>query len=158
MKRTLLAAALLVSSVFGVTGCGSDDDVPPVESRVKNSKIDDLGGITQDMGADYGFDEIDDLDMIHYDDEYEDDIDYKDLIEYDDRSDDYLPTLKNDQALKSGFKLDDIEASKDDDTVYNSELVEYEDFMRMYNDSSEDIIQYEPDGVSEIFAPYIKIG
>ena len=37
MKRTLLAAALLVSSVFGVTGCGSDDDVPPAESRIKNS-------------------------------------------------------------------------------------------------------------------------
>ena len=37
MKRTLLAAALLVTSVFGVTGCGSDDDVPPAESRIKNS-------------------------------------------------------------------------------------------------------------------------
>jgi hypothetical protein len=35
VKRTLLAAALLVTSVFGVTGCGSDDDVA-VESRVKN--------------------------------------------------------------------------------------------------------------------------
>jgi hypothetical protein len=29
--------------------------------------------------------------------------------------------------------------------------------MRMFNDSSEDIIQYEPDGVSGIFEPYIKI-
>jgi hypothetical protein len=35
VKRTLLAAALLVTSVFGVTGCGSDD-VPPAESRIKN--------------------------------------------------------------------------------------------------------------------------
>ena len=36
MKRTLLAMALLLTSVFGVTGCGSDDDVA-VESRVKNN-------------------------------------------------------------------------------------------------------------------------
>jgi hypothetical protein len=28
--------ALLVTSVFGVTGCGSDDDEAPVESRIKN--------------------------------------------------------------------------------------------------------------------------
>jgi hypothetical protein len=28
--------ALLVSSVFGVTGCGSDDGEAPVESRIKN--------------------------------------------------------------------------------------------------------------------------
>jgi hypothetical protein len=35
VKRTLLAMALLVTSVFGVTGCGSDDDVQ-AESRVKN--------------------------------------------------------------------------------------------------------------------------
>ena len=37
MKRTLLAMALLVTSVFGVTGCGSDDGEAPVESRIKNS-------------------------------------------------------------------------------------------------------------------------
>jgi hypothetical protein len=36
VKRTLLAAALLVTSVFGIAGCGSDDDVPPAESRIKN--------------------------------------------------------------------------------------------------------------------------
>ena len=36
MKRSLLAAALLVTSVFGVTGCGSDDDVQ-VETRVKDA-------------------------------------------------------------------------------------------------------------------------
>ena len=35
VKRTVLAMALLLTSVFGVTGCGSDDDVD-VESRVKN--------------------------------------------------------------------------------------------------------------------------
>jgi hypothetical protein len=28
--------ALLLTSVFGVTGCGSDDDEAPVESRIKN--------------------------------------------------------------------------------------------------------------------------
>jgi len=37
VKRTLLAMALLLTSVFGVTGCGSDDDEAPVESRIKNS-------------------------------------------------------------------------------------------------------------------------
>ena len=36
LKRTLLAMALLVTSVFGGTGCGSDDDVQ-VESRAKNA-------------------------------------------------------------------------------------------------------------------------
>jgi hypothetical protein len=36
VKRTLLAAALLLTSVFGVTGCGSDDGEAPVESRIKN--------------------------------------------------------------------------------------------------------------------------
>ena len=35
-KRALLAMALLVTSVSGVTGCGSDDDVQ-VESRAKNA-------------------------------------------------------------------------------------------------------------------------
>jgi hypothetical protein len=40
VKRTLLAMALLVTSVFGVTGCGSDDDVPPAESRTKNFVFD----------------------------------------------------------------------------------------------------------------------
>ena len=29
--------ALLLTSVFGVTGCGSDDGEAPVESRIKNS-------------------------------------------------------------------------------------------------------------------------
>ena len=42
MKRTLLAAALLLTSVFGITGCGSDDDVPPAERRIKNSTGDDI--------------------------------------------------------------------------------------------------------------------
>ena len=37
VKRTLLAMALLLTSVFGVTGCGSDDGEAPVESRIKNS-------------------------------------------------------------------------------------------------------------------------
>jgi len=36
LKRTLLAMALLVTPVFGVTGCGSDGDVQ-VESRAKNA-------------------------------------------------------------------------------------------------------------------------
>jgi hypothetical protein len=39
VKRTLLAMALLLTSVFGVTGCGSDDDEAPVESRIKNSGL-----------------------------------------------------------------------------------------------------------------------
>jgi hypothetical protein len=34
--------ALLLTSVFGVTGCGSDDDEAPVESRIKNSTGDDI--------------------------------------------------------------------------------------------------------------------
>ena len=96
MKRTLLAAALLLTSVFGVTGCGSDD-VPPAESRIKNSN--------------YG------------------ELDYEDLIESD----------------------------LNDDMVYKSEITELSEFMRMFDDSSKDIVQYVPDGVSEIFAPLILI-
>jgi hypothetical protein len=34
--------ALLLTSVFGVTGCGSDDGEAPVKSRIKNSTIDDM--------------------------------------------------------------------------------------------------------------------
>jgi hypothetical protein len=42
VKKTLLAAALLVTSVFSATGCGSDDGEAPVESRIRNSNcIDD---------------------------------------------------------------------------------------------------------------------
>ena len=37
VKRTLLAMALLLTSVFSATGCGSDDGEAPVESRIKNS-------------------------------------------------------------------------------------------------------------------------
>ena len=167
VKRTLLAMALLLTSVFGVSGCGSDDGEAPVESRIKNSTGDDPYGVItpQSYGEPddaYGDDEnavpgedidnsvvspqrllfnksaaeefydyYDDDDYddgrsftdyrqdhnldIDDDDEYEDHIDYKDLIEYDDRSDDILYLDKNDQALKSVFKLDCIEASKDDD-------------------------------------------
>ena len=38
-----------------------------------------------------------------------------------------------------------------------TELQELESFMKMFNNSDENIIQYEPDGVSGIFAPYIKV-
>ena len=37
--------ALLLTSVFGVTGCGSDDDVA-VESRVKNKSSNEMEGGT----------------------------------------------------------------------------------------------------------------
>jgi len=46
--------ALLVSSVFGVTGCGSDDDEAPVESRIKNSTgydDDDIQGAPRDINS-----------------------------------------------------------------------------------------------------------
>ena len=39
VKRTIFAMALLLTSVFGVTGCGSDDGEAPVESRIKNSGL-----------------------------------------------------------------------------------------------------------------------
>ncbi|NCG40242.1 MAG: hypothetical protein GWP30_04555 [Actinobacteria bacterium] len=38
MKRTFLAMTLLVTSMFTITGCGSDDDVQ-VESLVKNGAL-----------------------------------------------------------------------------------------------------------------------
>ena len=109
VKRTLLAAALLVTSVFSATGCGSDDGEAPVESRIKNTGEDsgdysdvDIGDSTSrdQLDSDDFEDpvlEIDDLDIFKddyiiddydsdddYDDEYEDDINYKDLILYDD--------------------------------------------------------------------------
>ena len=73
--------ALLVTSVFGVTGCGSDDGEAPVESRIKNStgywNYGDI--IPQSYGERYDplayYHEIDRLDeMYHYNDQYDDDI------------------------------------------------------------------------------------
>jgi hypothetical protein len=40
--------ALLLTSVFGVTGCGSDDGEAPVESRIKNSTGDDINNDSKD--------------------------------------------------------------------------------------------------------------
>ena len=77
VKRTLLAMALLLSSVFGVTGCGSDDDVPPVESRIKN---------TGEDSGDYGADDIGDSSRDQLDsDDFEDPV----LEIFDDQMADY---------------------------------------------------------------------
>ena len=77
--------ALLVTSVFGVTGCGSDDGEAPVKSRIKNSTIDDGRPHTSKQIASYGYDSddmADDFsdsdDMIDYD-KYEDEDDILDL-------------------------------------------------------------------------------
>jgi hypothetical protein len=256
--------ALLLTSVFGVTGCGSDDGEAPVESRVKNAAPEaseasgvsdalskaDCEFLTDDLdlrgfNAEYGalrinlrdlrdlIDSFDSYNLIKHSDlrylleeinstlvtfnlanlRYHLDVlhlrelgdlnlithfkmngikvidvrDLRDLIERIDRLDnDDKPLhdlLHQCRAAKSGAAIDgedndDITpppsiyfgeddkgtemyppvSEDDDDTVYNSEMAEYEDFMRMFNDPSEDIIQYEPDGVSGIFAPYIKIG
>ena len=81
--------ALLLTSVFGVTGCGSDDGEAPVESRIKNSTIDDGRPHTSKQIASYGYDSdtmdddfSDSDDMIDDDDEYD--------YEYDDIDDDDL--------------------------------------------------------------------
>ena len=219
VKRTLLAMALLVTSVFGVTGCGSDG-VPPAESRIKNSTIDDIGGDPYDLGTGnpgvYKMEqikeqqemEIDDLvkktennllsSISEVNDEFNRSInknastdikmnDPKDLLPKADKELPDIgvlrpiqePSLRNaNQQLRSDPPIPQVQTgpwnqspivpdllrrpfdlgSDDIDPIDKSEMTEYSEFMRMFNDSSEDIIQYEPDGVSEIFAPYIKIG
>jgi hypothetical protein len=52
--------ALLLSSVFGVTGCGSDDDVQ-VESRVKNAAPEASGASDAPSEADCDLGEVFDL-------------------------------------------------------------------------------------------------
>jgi hypothetical protein len=159
VRRTLLAASLLLTFVFGVTGCGSDD-VPPAESRIKNSTGDPalVGSMT----------------------------DPKDLLPKADKELPDMgvpmpvlePSLRNaNQQLRSDPPISQTQTgpwnhspivpdllrrpfdlgSDDIDPIDKSEMTEYSEFMRMFNDSSEDIIQYEPDGVSGIFEPYIKI-
>jgi hypothetical protein len=76
VKRTLLAAALLVTSVFGVTGCGSDDDEATVESRIKNS--------TGDTGLSEQMDDDDDINLKEPD-ELLDRLDLKDVIDVEER-------------------------------------------------------------------------
>jgi hypothetical protein len=59
--------ALLLSSVFGVTGCGSDDDVQ-VESRVKNAAPEASGASDAPSEADCDLDDLDDDDFLDSDD------------------------------------------------------------------------------------------
>jgi hypothetical protein len=156
VRRTLLAASLLLTFVFGVTGCGPDD-VPPAESRIKNSTGDPalVGSMT----------------------------DPKDLLPKADKELPDMgvpmpvlePSLRNaNQQLRSDPPISQTQTGPwnhspivpdllrrpfdlgSDDKVYKSEMTEYSEFMRTFN-PSEDIIQYEPDGVSGIFEPYIKI-
>jgi hypothetical protein len=208
--------ALLVTSVFGVTGCGSDDGEAPAESRIKNSTIDDIGGDPYDLGTGnpgvYKMEqikkqqemEIDDLvkktennllsSISEVNDEFNRSInknastdikmnDPKDLLPKADKALPDIgvpmpiqePSLRNaNQQLRSDPPISQTQTGPwnhspivpdllrrpfdlgSDDKVYKSEMTEYSEFMRTFN-PSEDIIQYEPDGVSGIFAPYIKI-
>jgi hypothetical protein len=120
VKRTLLAAALLVTSVFGVTGCGSDDDVD-VESRVKNAApeataVSDFPSesdcdLLDRLAYDYLLDRYDDIidsdrrdvsDFRHFvesldDDDLREPLDLLDLLDLLDRLDlDYLRDLLDD--------------------------------------------------------------
>jgi hypothetical protein len=101
--------ALLLTSVFGVTGCGSDDDEAPVESRIKNSTIDDIGGDSVGLGGDS-------VDII------EDRLDSLDLFDSDDSDDDY--------GSDDVVDLKDVDElmfePKSGDTIYDSP---YDDFL-----------------------------
>jgi hypothetical protein len=159
VKRTLLALALLVTFVFGVAGCGSDE-ITPAESRIKNSTGDPA--LVGSM--------IDPKDLLPKADKELPDIGVLRPIQE--------PSLRNaNQQLRSDPPIPQVQTgpwnqspivpdllrrpfdlgSDDIDPIDKSEMTEYSEFMRMFNDSSEDIIQYEPDGVSGIFEPYIKI-
>jgi hypothetical protein len=120
VKKTLLAAALLVTSVFSVTGCGSDDDVD-VESRVKNAApeataVSDFPSesdcdLLDRLAYDYLLDRYDDIidsdrrdvsDFRHFvesldDDDLREPLDLLDLLDLLDRLDlDYLRDLLDD--------------------------------------------------------------
>ena len=60
--------------------------------------------------------------------------------------------------ISSGSLIITLKKKTATTTCEPNELQELESFMKMFNTSGENIIQYEPDGVSGIFAPYIKLG
>ena len=120
MKRTLLAAALLVSSVFGVTGCGSADDEAPVESRIKNSI--NCPHSSAKLGADESYDSLSKsfcstpLEESYDDDDYDDYDDYDDIIK--DRDDDDIIDDDIDRIIKDrDDKLSDIGLSEQLDII-----------------------------------------
>ena len=71
----------------------------------------------------------------------------------------YIPDIsKYELLVTSGSLIITLKKKDTTTTCEATELQELEAFMKMFNNSGENIIQYEPDGVSGIFAPYIKLG
>jgi hypothetical protein len=128
VKRTLLAMALLLTSVFGVTGCGSDDDVA-VESRVKNAAPATSGASDGPSESDCDsllVDDLDDLydgllDLLDRSDrsDLRDDIDdlYDDLYDLRDEIIDGLFVQCDAAASDSGTAIDDESDSAIDDDM-----------------------------------------
>jgi len=138
--------ALLVTSVFSVAGCGSDDDVD-VESRVRNSKIDDLA-----IRADPTLrSDLDSDDMIDYDDEYEDDIaprlDASDApSEADcDRLDRLALSYLITRLDRDILDLSDLRNLSDRDLL---DLLEGRNFLELYDSCTDALISgnYAPEG------------
>jgi pilus assembly protein FimV len=137
--------ALLLTSVFGVTGCGSDDGEAPVESRIKNSTGDPAlinnwlpsppAKCSQDRT--YFFDGekfcVDDDERLSdlLDDDMDDDFsDSDDMIDYDkyEDEDDIHDGPDRDIKLKIPYELsDDINADFDDDPIDDIGLSEQGD-------------------------------
>jgi hypothetical protein len=94
--------ALLLTSVFGVTGCGSDDGEAPAESRIKNSTMmtDDLKPLNF-----YDDDDMYDDDSLYRDDPIEVPIDNIGLSEQVDDDDMYDDDSKDDDFLDSNDLL-----------------------------------------------------
>ena len=73
----------------------------------------------------------------------------------------HIPNINEYEVLVTSGSLIITLKKKEEEatsTCEPDELQELEAFMKMFNNSGENIIQYEPDGVSGIFAPYIKLG
>ena len=72
----------------------------------------------------------------------------------------FIPKINNYEVVIGSGSLIITLKKKEETEISTCEPTEHQEleaFMKMFNNSDENIIQYEPDGVSGIFAPYIKL-
>ena len=72
----------------------------------------------------------------------------------------FIPKINNYEVVIGSGSLIITLKKKEENEISTCEPTEHQEleaFMKMFNNSDENIIQYEPDGVSGIFAPYIKL-
>ena len=147
--------ALLLTSVFGVTGCGSDDGEAPVESRIKNSGYDErvenpaIGLLPEEDKLRYHREDIDE-DMnggINEEDQrYANNADYLDDIgpseQLDDdyiKDDDIHDGPDRDIKLKIPYELGENDIREDIDDDINDYINDYINDMDYIKDDESSI-------------------